>query len=307
VSALVGVFDSKGQLPSDASVRAMIARMETRGRDHVQVWRGDGAVLAVARHAWERVPGFSGDALVVEDDRFVVAADASLYYQGDLRQRLAAAGVRVGGSTPSHLVLAACRAWGAECAAVLEGDFAFVAYDRARRTVIAARDYAGRRPLFYMHSGDALVLASAVAGVTAYPAYREELNLRAVGAVAAGLLGASRESAYRGVFAVRAGERLTRVDGGAIELAAHWDPPVYERDSGLGFDEAADRLRELICRATEERLARQGPTSVWMSGGWDSTGCSRRGRKCIVAAGTASTSRWCRSATPREIRGARTS
>ena len=271
MSALVGIFDSKGQLPSDAAVRAMIARMETRGRDHVQVWRGDGAVLAVARHGWECTPGFSGDALVVEDDRFVVAADASLYYQSDLQQRLADAGVRVGGSTPSHLLLAACRAWGAECAAALEGDFAFVAYDRARRTVIAARDFAGRRPLFYMRSGEALVLASAVAGITAYPGYREELNLGAVGAVAAGLLGAARESAYRGVFALRAGERLTRVDGGPIELAAHWDPPVYERDSGLGFDEAADKLRELICRATEERLAGQGPTTVWMSGGWDST------------------------------------
>jgi asparagine synthetase B (glutamine-hydrolysing) len=307
VSAILGVFDSKGQLPSDASVRAIIARMETRGRDRVQVWRGDGAVLAVARHAWECAPGFSGDALVVEDDRFVVAADASLYYQSDLRQKLADGGVRVAGSTPSHLILAACRAWGAECAAALEGDFAFVAYDRTRRSVIAARDFAGRRPLFYMESGGTLVLASAVAGVTAFPTYREELNLRAVGAVAAGLLGASRESAYRGVHALRAGERLTRVDGGSIELAAHWEPPVYERVSGLGFDEAADQLRELICRATAERFAEQGPTSVWMSGGWDSTAVFAAGEEVHRRRGDGEHLKVVSISYPKAILGVRTS
>jgi len=271
VSAILGVFDSMGQLPSDASVRAMMARMEGRGRDHVQVWRGDGAVLAVARHGWECASGFSGDALVVADDRYAVAADASLYYQRELRRKLADAGVWVGGPTASHLILAAYRAWGEECAASLEGDFAFVVYDRNRRAVFAARDFAGRRPLFYMESGGALVVASAVAAVTTYPGYREELNLRAVAAVAAGLLGASRESAYRGVFGLRAGESLTRADRAPVELSAHWEPPIYERASGVGFDEAAEALRELICRATEERLAGRGATSVWMSGGWDST------------------------------------
>lgn len=281
MSAILGVFGAAETLPSDLAVRAMLGRMSSRGDDLVALWRGDGAVLAVSRHEWESAAGCAGDALVVEADGLVVVADATLYYQGELRQKLAAAGVPVRGSTPSHLVLAAYRTWGMRCTDVLEGDFAFLVYDPARRTACAGRDFAGRRPLYYMEQGGALVVGSAVSAVTAFPGYRETLDLRALGSVAAGLLGASRATAFEGVNTLQAGEALTRNWVGQVTVASTWDPPIFESGSQLSFEEAAERLRELLSRATEERLAFEGPTSVWMSGGWDSSAVFGAGEEVL--------------------------
>ena len=286
MSAILGIFDAREQLPADAVVRAMVGEMRARGADRVDLWRGNGAVVAVARHEWELERGFSGNAMVVADGSLVVAADASLYYRRELQRKLADAGVQAAADTPSHLVLAAYRAWGADCADRLEGDFAFLVYDRAARRVFAARDFAGRRPLFYMEQGSALVVGSAVGGVTAHPDYHEEINLAAVASVAAGLLGASRETAYRGVYSLAAGESLHWTAGEGVRTAPHFEPPMFESGSRLGFDEAAERLRALLCDATAERFASSGATSVWMSGGWDSTAVFGAGQQVLRERGT---------------------
>jgi asparagine synthase (glutamine-hydrolysing) len=281
MSAILAMCSGHRQLPSDTAVRGMLTEMGRRGADHTELWRGDGAVIAVARHGWELEASFSGDAMVVQDETLVVAADASLYYRRDLQKKLADAGVRVTGDTPSHLVLAAYLAWGVECAKVLEGDFAFVVYDRETRTLLGARDFAGRKPLFYMETGGTLVVASTIAGAISYPEYREEINLKAVAGVAAGLLGASKETAYRGVFTLPAGESLVWKAAAGVRIARHYEPPVFESGSTLSFDDAADVLRRLIMRATEERFATQGPTSIWMSGGWDSTAVFGAGQQLL--------------------------
>ena len=281
MSAILGIFDARRQLPADAVVRAMLGEMRARGAERVDLWRGEDAVIAVARHAWELEPGFSGSAMVVVDGSLVVAADASLYYRRDLQRKLSDAGVPAADDTPSRLVLAAYQAWGADCASRLEGDFAFLVYDRATRRVFASRDFAGRRPLFYLEQDRGLVVGSAISGVSAHPAYREEINLPAVASVAAGLLGASSETVYRGIFSLPAGQNLLWEAPLGVRTAPHFEPPIFESGSELGFDEAAEVLRALLCDATAERFAVGGKTSVWMSGGWDSTAVFGAGQQVL--------------------------
>jgi asparagine synthase (glutamine-hydrolysing) len=287
MSAVLGIFGVHRHLPDDGVVREMVGRMSARGADRVAIWRGNGAVMAVARHDWELAGRFSGQALVVEDGPLVVAADASLYYRDDLRRRLAAAGMRPAGETPSHLILAAHRAWGVEGINALEGDFAYIVFDRDAQSVVCARDFAGRRPLFYLEESGVLVVGSTISGVKSFPGHREAINLAAVGATAAGLLGASRETVFRGVFALPAGHHLRRTPLSGARVERHWEPPIFESGSKLSFDEAGEALRELLVRATGERISDHGPTTVWMSGGWDSTAVFGAGQTALRARGSA--------------------
>src|SRR5690606_40022606 len=101
----------------------------------------------------------------------------SLYYRRDLVRALEAAGVHPRSDTPSHLILAAYRAWGEECVDRLEGDYAFVIWDRARRRAFAARDFGAKRPLHYAELGTELVIASSIGGVVAHPRCPATLNL----------------------------------------------------------------------------------------------------------------------------------
>jgi asparagine synthase (glutamine-hydrolysing) len=281
VSGIVGLFPSDAAPIEDGLMPHMLGRMPARGSEYRGVWQGEGAALAVSRHGWERGAGLSGDGLVVQDEDLSIAADASLYYRKDLLAKLTAAGALPRGDTPSHLILAAYRAWGDQCAQYLEGDYAFILWDSSAQSVFCARDFSGSRPLFYAHVGRTLIVASTLAALRAYPDFPDDLNAMFLAETAANLLFSAHETAYAAATAIPAGSSLARTGGGTTCVARHWRPPPVRAHPTASFAAAAEELRHRVSRAVEERLAPAGVTSVWMSGGRDSTAVFGAGQDAL--------------------------
>ncbi len=283
MSGLVGVFHASGSKVDPALIASLMARQPSRGSSELDVMREEGAALAVSRHDWERTPEHSGDVLLVDDGEVVVAADACLYYRTELSQRIAAAGGRVDANTPAHHILAAYRTWGTACVEPLEGDFSFVLYDRRNRTVLCARDFAGRRPLFYAELGETFVVASTVSAVLAHPACPGDFNLSAIGAAAAGLIWSyGADTAYQAIHVVPMATAVTWGTAG-LSTRRFWSPPPVGADRSSDFEAAALHLRELLGRSVTERMAPSGATAVWMSGGRDSTAVYGAGKHALSA------------------------
>ncbi len=274
MSVILAVIGEGGAAIDDAAIRRALTAMHDAADDRVAIWRGAGATFAVARQPWELSPSMSGDALVVTDGEIAVAADAAIYYRDDLRAALARARVVATGESASHLILAAYRAWGAECAAHLEGDFAFVIWDSASKRIVAARDFSGKRTLYFTSLGSGaesiLALASTPGGALALPGANAKLNLAAIAETAAGLWGGSSETAYESVRVLQGAQTLTLERGATLRLEQHWVPPRASTRGAPPFEEAAIELRKLLTRAVVERLDTEGNTTVWLSGGWDS-------------------------------------
>ena len=283
MSAFVAIVDSRSPGLGDAGLDAMVRRLRSRGADRADRWRDGNAVVAVVRAAWEMADGFAGGVLVGQDDDLVVAADATFYYVADLERKLASSGVRPRSRAPSHLILAAYRAWGDACVEHLEGDYAFVVWDRRRRRMLCARDFGATRPLFYALLGGTLVVASTLGAVLAHPACEPELDEVALAAAAAALFAVPDETVYRGVKRLPPGHTLTWEPGVAPRVTRVWEPPLFvgEDQPAVPFDEAAAELRALLVRATEERLDRSGPTALTMSGGWDSPAVFGAGQEAL--------------------------
>ncbi|MFN8652017.1 MAG: asparagine synthase-related protein [Gemmatimonadales bacterium] len=270
MSGLVAIL-GPGAGSEEAATLAMLGRLRYRGGDQQRVWSEDDARIGVTRAAWELAPGFAGGVMVLEEEGIVVAADASLYYLEELRRGLRAAGQSPRGDSPSHLIAAAYRAWGSRLVEVLEGDYAFLVWDRRSRVLCAARDFAGSRPLYFGRAGTQLVLASTPVAVTAHPGIPRTLNRLAI---AEDLIGASSmvvgDTPFEAVQLLPAGARLLWEPGKSPRVEGFWEPPVFERNEGPGTAEAAEQLRALLRAAVRERLAPAGPTAVWTSGGYDS-------------------------------------
>lgn len=281
MSAILGAFArDAGALP-DLPAEDILGAMRTRGGQHRSAWKDRGALLAVARDGWETVSTSAGSPTVAADDRFVVVSDASIYYRADLRRRLEAAGVEPRGDDPAQLILASYRAWGERCTDHLEGDYAFLVWDRQSRTVFCARDFAGKRPIFYAEVRGTLVVASTLGGVLAYPGCPADIDVAAVGECVAGFFADADRTCYRAIRSLRAGFSLTRTAGSLTRTWRHWEPPAFESGSRTSFTAAADELQALIADSVNERSAGAGPTSVWLSGGWDSTAVFGIGQKVM--------------------------
>jgi asparagine synthase (glutamine-hydrolysing) len=285
VSAVAGVFAWNGDRADVGAARKMLGAMTARGGGRAAVLQQGAAVLAVSRFDWEMAPRFSGGVLLAEDGDVVVAADASLYYRDDLCLALERKGVVARGCTASDLLLAAYRAWGTACTDHLEGDWAFVVWDRTRGRVFCARDFGGKRPLFYAEPGGALLVASSISGLLAHPRCSADLNPTAIAADAAGLFAAAHHTAYRAVSVLPAGWSLV-AEAGRTRLHRHWQPPAIQPERRTGFEAAAEELRSLLCRAVAERLDPREPTSVWLSGGWDSTAVFGAGGQVLRDSGS---------------------
>lgn len=281
MTAILGIFSSDGQPIEDALVTRMLGGMGPRGGACASVWREGGVVIAVSRHEWEFGSGFSGPVLVVQDGDLVVAADASLYYRDDLRRKLADKGVRPSGQTPSHLILAAYQVLGERCAEILEGDFSFIIWDRKSRRIVAARDFMGRRPLFFAELGTTLVIASAVGGILEHPLSSRDLNLPSIAEAMAGYVGSGSTTCYRCVSRLHAGLTLIREGKSRLRTELNWEAPTFHSGNSLSFDDAAEQLREMLSAAVAERLSHVGSSTVWMSGGRDSTAVFAAGMDVI--------------------------
>lgn len=278
MTAILAMFSSDGHPADEALVTRMLSHMGARGGVRASVWREGGVVIAISRHEWEFGPGFSGPVLIVQDGDHVIAADASLYYRDDLRRKLADRGVRPKGQTPSHLILAAYQAFGEKCPEMLEGDFSFVIWDRKARRVIAARDFMGRRPVFFAELASTLVIASTIGAILEHPLSSQDLNLASVAESMAGYVSSSEATCYKCVSRLHAGRTLVREGRAPVRTIKHWEAPTFHSGSSLSFDEAADQLREMLCAATAERLSQTGSSAVWMSGGRDSTAVFAAGK-----------------------------
>jgi len=260
-----------------------MARLSHLGGVDEQTWSDGDALLAATRKPWELTPDFSGPVLVLEGPEVVVAADASLYDRAGLVASLKSAGVTPAGSTPSHFIAAAYQAWGPSLVDHLLGDFAFVVWDRRRHVLVAARDPLGMRTLFSARSGDRVAFASSSRALAELTGRAEQLNLACLGAQVAGLIWSNgTETAFEGVDPVLPG-RVVVWEAGRTTVRQFWTAPEAPSRNPIPMAEAALQLRELLGRATVERMG-GGTTAVWMSGGWDSTAVFAAGEHALPAA-----------------------
>lgn len=200
-----------------------------------------------------------------------VVADATLYYQSDLRRRLEGLGAPL--PTPSDaatLIAAALEKDANRALEWLEGDFAFVAWHRDGE-LLAARDFSGKRPLFVASVPGSVLLASKVADLLSNPAVDRRIDTARVAAIAAGLWTHGAATAYRGVRELPAGHCLRWKRGSEARIERFWLPPLEIATRRAALDEAAEQLRALLDDAVRERLSADGRSAVSLSGGWDST------------------------------------
>ena len=276
MSAILAVTASVGH----PRLQAALPAFRRLGGDQERIWSGEDTLLAVTRKGWELEPDHSGPILLVERPDLIVAVDATLYDRAGLMRDLAAAGVSAAGATPGELIEAAYRAWGAGLARHLTGDFAFAIWDRRLRRLIAARDPLGMRPLYVARLGDQMAVGSSSRSLAELPAEGARLNVACLGAQVAGIVWMNGlETAYEGVEPLPAGHVLVWETGRSV-VQRFWQPPAAPDRRPSPAEEAARELRDLLGTAVVERMG-SGTTSVWMSGGWDSTAVFGAGQQSL--------------------------
>jgi len=253
-------------------------------------------------HSWHEGPVGLGHALfrthttgeqvepgVVHDPAAGVSlvADARLDDREELVRKLRAAGPHVSrdaegdlhaAASAPRLLLAAWRAWGTASPEHLLGDFSFVLWDAKARTLFAARDPFGVKPLFVTEPAGAagdepgwIALSNTLPALLEHPGVSAEPNERALADhLFWGWVDHERWTHFAHIRQVERGSWL-QVTPGGMEERRYWhlpDPPEF-RPHRKG--EVLEVFTHLLHQAVADRLpGSDHPAVLQLSGGLDS-------------------------------------
>jgi asparagine synthase (glutamine-hydrolysing) len=169
----------------------------------------------------------------------------------------------------SERVASSYRRWGDECVRHLDGEFAFVLWDRRRQRLVAGCDVVGRRTLAYYADGDLLVLSSRATSILRDPRAPRRWNP----AYIADVLGdfwvqPPGTTPFESIRRIRPGSVLTREHGRVREREI--EAPERSVDRSRNATAHGDELWRVLDRVCANH-ARSVPRScIALSGGLDS-------------------------------------
>lgn len=258
-------FDG-GPVPLDR-LQAMIDSAPHRRPDGCTIWSGACAALAKLHRL--SLPGQSTSAQpAIDRDGRVAVFDGRLDNRSELMARASDAGLRDQDDDVLYVMAAMGRRDGG--VGSLEGDFAFALWQPEARTLTAARDGMGMRPLYWMQDGAILLLASDIAQVLAAASGQPAPDGAAVTDILLSEPPTDGRTLYAGVQRLLPGEALVASPAG-VRRIRYWKAEAAPPDRDRTDDDYADECRALLDSAVAARLRARAPVAVFFSGGIDSS------------------------------------
>ncbi|MFO0660232.1 MAG: asparagine synthase (glutamine-hydrolyzing) [Polyangiaceae bacterium] len=255
----------------------------SRGLDALQHRGPDGQGIYVSRdqqvalgHRRLAILDREGGAqpLFNEDQSVVAMVNGELYEHLDLRRDLEERGHRFTTGTDSELIVHLYEEYGADLVHRLRGEFAFVLYDTRDRTLLAARDRFGIKPLVLYRDQHELLIASEAKALFA-AGVRPSWDLGSVFQSVCLQYPLENRTLFAGVEQIPAGYLLRVVDG-SVSMTRYWDmnhPPALDSNepSEREVHERVIEIRQSLEQAVVTRLRADVPVAFQLSGGIDSS------------------------------------
>jgi len=286
-----GFFAPEGQagISLESIARDMAQKMVHRGPDDGGVWTDPSSGLALAhrRLAIIDLSSAGHQPMASSCGRYVIVFNGEIYNHLAMREELAAQGYSQNaqswrGHSDTETLLTAIAAWGMEQALRKSvGMFAFALWDRQEKTLSLARDRMGEKPLYYGLQEGALLFASELKALHAYPGFKGEVDREALTLFLRRNTIPAPYSIYRDIFKLPPGTwlKITPEDIADRKLAvprAYWSLRAVAEQGQANLlqgsaSEAIDELERLLRQSLAGQMLADVPLGAFLSGGIDSS------------------------------------
>ena len=267
---IVAIY-SRRNLVDPAVLEKATRRLYHRGPDGQRQWVSPDGLVGLGHARLSIIDLTTGDQPIAsEDGRKHIIVNGEFYDYENTQRKLELAGHHLRTRSDSEIALHLYEDLGIQCLHELRGEFAFVLWDENNRTLFAARDRFGIKPLFYAVHRETLYIASEAKALfeAGVPARWDAESV----AQATEFGGHQVRTLFDGVLQVPPGHYLVATDS-HIELNQYWDFNYPARDSATlhrSSAEYAQEFRDVLEEAVRLRLRADVPVGCYLSGGLDS-------------------------------------
>jgi asparagine synthase (glutamine-hydrolysing) len=199
--------------------------------------------------------------------RYSISYNGELYNYRELRDELSKLGHPFHTGSDTEVVVAAYAEWGAAALDRFRGMFAFAIWDARERSLFAARDLFGEKPLYYAISDEGLVIASEIKALLASGCVKGELDRNSVDAYLAFGYVPPNRTIYSDVETLRPDHYLQW--NGSLSIHRYWSPRIETHERPMA--DIAEELRFVLRRAVRRQLVSDVEVGALLSGGIDSS------------------------------------
>ncbi|MEP6574510.1 MAG: asparagine synthase (glutamine-hydrolyzing) [Gemmatimonadota bacterium] len=267
---IVAMFSRRDPVSRESLERATHA-LHHRGPDGQRFWISPDGMVGLGHARLSIIDLTTGDQPIAsEDGRLQIIVNGEFYGFETIQRELEQKGHRLRTRSDSEIALHLYEDLGAQSLHRLRGEFAIVLWDAAHRTLFAARDRFGIKPLFYAEHEGTLYLASEVKALFAagVPARWDAESFHH----AMAMEGSPGRTLYEGILQVPPGHYLLANER-HIHLTRYWDFDYPRADSAQPTRTDADyaeEFRAALEEAVRIRLRADVPVGSYLSGGLDS-------------------------------------
>lgn len=205
------------------------------------------------------------------DAKCWITYNGEVYNFPELRRELEAEGGRFRSQTDTEVLLALYQRDGMDFVKRLNGMFAFAIWDEERKTLFAARDRYGVKPLYYYLSAESFIFCSEIKGILASGLVPSRLDLDALNQYLTFQNIYDHKTLFENIFLLEPGHvlELNLRETPAFEIKRYWDFQFTPSD-GEGKDFSGELLNALS-GAVRRQLRSDVPVGSYLSGGIDSS------------------------------------
>lgn len=215
----------------------------------------------------------TGNQPIYNDDRsLVIVFNGEIYNFLILKEELKAKGLVFRTNSDTEVLLKMYEIYGVEAFKQLNGMFAFSIHDIKLNKLFIVRDRFGEKPLYYYKNEECIYWASELKSIKIVaPNIKNAISRKALSLYFALSYIPAPYSIYQDVSKLRAGHYLSiDTNNNCISEHLYWDvtkPKTLIND----YEEAKQKLKELLVDSVEKRMIADVPIGVFLSGGVDST------------------------------------
>ena len=267
---IVGLTGSYKKRESKEIVERMVSSLSHRGPDEWGTFISDVVALG---HARLSIIDLAGGHQPMTSAISCLSFNGEIYNYLELRRELEAESCIFSTASDTEVLQKALDTWNVDALAKLNGQFAFLYWNRKRDELIIARDRYGIRPLYYTKTDKGYAFASEIKGLRAVPGLQLKWHIPNV--LEHGLLWNTLDdhTVFDGVHSLPGGHyKLFSKQGEKPSIPYYELGQEFSGDiASNGIEEAADQLVEKLRCAVELRLRSDVPVGCYLSGGIDSS------------------------------------
>jgi asparagine synthase (glutamine-hydrolysing) len=266
---IAAILSSDAVDPEPEAIARMTAALTHRGPDAQECVRLSGCHLG---HTRLSIIDLAGGAQPMTDPsgRFTIVFNGEIYNYRELKKSLEGDGERFATQSDTEALLLGFARFGPAILSRLNGQFAFAVWDAYQKTLFAARDRFGEKPLYWAKApGGHIVLASEIKSILASGLIAPRIDPLSVDAYLGLFYVPPDRTIYENIQVVPPAHSATFDRSARMTLSRYWSPRFSGND--VPPTEAVDQVRSLLEQAVRRQMVADVPVGAFLSGGLDSS------------------------------------